>query len=165
MSLLDERYSITDRRANFDGNINANELTSLKRIIDQKIKNLKKQRKTFGMSNFERRQIDYQIANLILDKRDLDQNFKGQAGSMAEQLTAFNAERFAVLASFGGNIRSRSGSTMSLRPSQSVGAGQSVSSTTNNGGKQITINQEFKERPEDPHVWTRNIQNEVTALI
>ena len=164
-SLLDQRYQIEQRKAEFDGVVNQNETNRLKKILDSKIKNLRKKRNSFGLSNFERRQIDFEIQELILDKRDLDKNLRDQAGNMAEQISAFNAERFAVLSTFGGNIRSRSGSLVSLTPSQSGGASRGMSTTTNNGGKQITINQEFKERPEDPHVWTRNIQNEVTALI
>lgn len=168
-NLLNERYQIEDRKARFDDIITAAEAGKLKGIIDQKINNLKKRRASFGLSAIERKQIDFQIQNLMLDKRDLNKEIASAAGaeagaSLAEQISAFNAERFAVLSSFGGNIRSRTGAMASMRPS-AAGAGQSLSTSTTNAGKAITINQEFKERPEDPHVWTRNIQNEITALI
>jgi hypothetical protein len=159
-SMLQDKYDwysnffdYQDRRANLDGKVTAAELSGMKRTKQKMINLLIRQRKMTSPLDPNYHELGWTIKNLKLDLREM-KTTAAEAGSsnMAEQINAFNAERFSVLSSFGGNLRSRTPQTNTMTPQ-------------GGGGTQVTINQEFKERPTDPHAWTRNIQNEVAALV
>jgi hypothetical protein len=89
-----------------------------------------------------------------------------EGASVAEQINAFNSERFALLSGFTGNIRARAGALSGASPRSSLPSG-SIPSPVSRGseGTTVQITQNYTEPPSDPHAWTRNIQNEVAALV
>jgi len=85
-----------------------------------------------------------------------------QAVGIREQLGFFGGERLALLTSFAGNIRQRSMATgAGIMPAQ-AGAPQGMNNAT---GTSVSIVQNYQEPPTDPHAWTRELQNEITATL
>ena len=173
LSYFEERYSYLERKARMDSQISQEELDQLISFKNKQINNIKKQQKRTKKGSLEWKSFQTKIDNLVLDKAELKQEFLEQEtakqGDMGSQISEFNQARFAVLSSFGGNIRARSAVPTVARAggygTQAAGAPGDRTQPTSGGAQKITINQEFKERPQDPHVWTRNIQNEIAALI
>lgn len=118
---------------------------------------------------------DQRLDDLRSAKQYSDQlkDLQSAGGTTSEMFNTFNQEKMDLLSNFSSNVVGYNTSlgmpTMAASSvrSSAGGSGSGTASTTpaSSTKTDVNITQNYTEPPKDPHAWTRELQNEITAII